>query len=117
MRAKIKRFHSPDVDLNSFAPEDPTKVGFVLQLMVGPETGDGEESFDVTVCTAEWLRERYADRPVVSLRHHVLISEYHYQALTTELSRLVQRCVGETWSEVANQVARIGHWELKDYRE
>jgi hypothetical protein len=115
MRAQIKRFYSPDIDLESFVPTNHTKVGFLLQIMVGPENEVGEESFDVTVCTPGWLQEHYANQAVVPLRHHLLIQDYNYHSLTTSLRQLVERCVGDSWKEIAQQVGKIGQWEFEEY--
>jgi hypothetical protein len=43
----------------------------------------------------------------------VLINEYDRAALVAELSRLVARCGGESWPEVAAQVSRLGRWEFE----
>jgi hypothetical protein len=52
VRAEVRRFHSPDIaDLAAYAPPDPTSFAFLLQVMAGPKQGEGEESFDVEVCT------------------------------------------------------------------
>jgi hypothetical protein len=52
MQAELKRLHSPDViDLNAFRPNGP--FGFLLQAMVGPQGAEGDEAFDVVVCTPE----------------------------------------------------------------
>ena len=58
MNAELKRLHSPDIfNLESYRPEDPQKFGFLLQIMVGPEGVEGEESFDVEVSTPMRLEE------------------------------------------------------------
>jgi hypothetical protein len=116
MRAQLKRLHSPDVlDLPRYWPDEPDTFGFLLQMMVGPEGIDGEESLDVVVCTARWLEQRYADRDIVPLAHHLLVREYDYPVLLRALTRLVERCVGDDWDGVARQVARIGWWEFEGY--
>ncbi len=52
MNAELKRLHSPDVyDLENYQPENLEMFGFLLQAMVGPEGKEGEESFDIEVCT------------------------------------------------------------------
>jgi hypothetical protein len=56
MRAQLKRIHSPDVqDLSACVPEVRDRFGFLLQMMVGPKGSEGEESFDLCVCTRERL--------------------------------------------------------------
>jgi hypothetical protein len=54
MKATVKGLHSPDVDdVQTYSPADKQKFGFLLQLFIGPEKGDGYESFEVMVCTPE----------------------------------------------------------------
>jgi Immunity protein 8 len=114
MRAKLKRLHSPDVDdLAGFTPDDPGRAGLFIQMMVGPADSDGEESFDVVVCTAPWLQDRYAQDGMVVLRHHVLVHTFEYRDVHDGLRRLVEKCIGDTWEEIANQVGQIGKWEFE----
>jgi hypothetical protein len=56
MEAQLKSLHSPDVpNLESWVPEDPASWVFLLQAMIGPKNAEGEESFDIMVCTPSWL--------------------------------------------------------------
>lgn len=53
MRAVLRGFQlDPDP---ATLPSDPAEFFRLAQLLVGPADGPGEESFDVTVCTPEWL--------------------------------------------------------------
>jgi hypothetical protein len=48
-------------------PGDPAGFVFGVQLLVGPADGPGEESFELTVCSPEWLAERCrSEEPVDS---------------------------------------------------
>lgn len=107
--------HSPDVaDLRSWSP--PTEEFAVLiQLLVGPSDGPGEESFDVTLCTASWLAERAASEHVVDARHHVVVDSYDYDGIDQYFTRRVAACEGSTWQEVAAKLSRLGRWEFEDY--
>src|SRR5262249_18299278 len=117
MRAKLKRLHSPDVsDLQAFVPAEPDNFGFLLQLMVGAEDEDGEESFDVQICTPSWLTAWHRWNDVVSLRHSILVLHYDYARLVDAFQGMVESCTGSTWHEVAEKVSRLGHWEFEDYR-
>src|SRR4051812_21882126 len=116
MRAVLRRLHSPDVaDLPAFAPES-AEFGFLLQLMIGPEDGDGEESFDLVVCTPGWLAQRLVDRPLLG-RGYLFVQEYRFQALESYLRRLVEQVEGTSWGEVAGKLSRFALWEFEDYQE
>jgi hypothetical protein len=87
MKATIRRFHSPDVeDLNSWSPPDPTHFGFLLQVLIGPRDAEGEESFDLVVCTPAWLMEKHGVEAVVFGRHHLLLFEYSFERVQTTIS-------------------------------
>lgn len=116
MRAQLKRLHSPDVyDLEKFAPDPADDFGFLLQLMVGPEGEPGEESFDVTVCTPEWLKRNFKPSDFVIGRHRLIVFEYDYARLRAFLARRCEKCMADTWLEIASQLSRLGHWEFEDY--
>ena len=37
---------------------DPAEFSLLARMIVGPPGAPGEESFDVTLCTPEWLAKR-----------------------------------------------------------
>ena len=102
VRAEIKRLHSPDVpNLTTYVPEDPTNFGFLLQIMAGPDGADGEESFDVVVCTGSWINRHLGPEGILVGRHYLVVVSYDYQRLEGFLRRYVDHCSGDTWQEVA----------------
>lgn len=118
MNAELKRIHSPDIyDLESYRPEDPNKFAFLLQAMIGPEGKEGEESFDIEVCTPRWLEEIYKLEEIVVGRHHLIVREYNYERIIKTIKDYLQNCSGEGWNEVAEKVARLGKWEFEDYTD
>lgn len=118
MKAELKRLHSPDIyDLENYQPEDPEVFGFLLQAMVGPEGNEGEESFDIEVCTPRWLERTYGMDEVVVGRHHLIVREYNYHRMVCVIKDYLRDCSGESWSEVAGKISRLGKWEFEDYAE
>lgn len=116
MTAQIKRLHSPDVtDLSSYCPEDPECFGFLLQAIAGPKGSPGEESFDMIVCTPQWLTKRHRREDVVVGRSYVIVFEYDFKRLSLFIDRYAERCSGHTWRDVAEKLGRIGIWEFEDY--
>jgi hypothetical protein len=117
MRAKLKRLHSPDIaNLATYVPEASDSFSFLLQLIVGPEDSDGEESFDVLVCTPEWLRGKRFTSEFIVGRHYLIVFEYNYDRLLTFMDAYCSKCVGETWQTVAEKLSRLGKWEFEDYK-
>jgi hypothetical protein len=118
IQAEVKRLHSPDVyDLATYVPDDPENFAFLLQVMVGSAGADGEDSFDVIVCTPRWLSDRLLPTKIMLGRHHLLVKQYDYTRLLQFLISFASGCRGATWEEVALRLGRLGKWEFEDYRE
>ena len=100
-------------------PADPAEFLLLARLYVGPSDGPGEESFDVEVCTPEWLARRCAAEGFVDARHTVVTTQYSFTeaGLRSFLTRRVENISGDTWHQVAEKVARLGLWEFEDYSE
>lgn len=117
MRATVRRFHSPDVDLPSFRPVDPQGVGVLVQMMVGPRDQEGEESFDVVVCTPRWLGEWVRQHGPALGRHHLVIERWDWSLTEMLLVQLVENEEEDDWPRLASKIGRIGKWEFEDYKE
>lgn len=116
MRAELKRLHSPDVDLDSYYPEDPECFGFFVQAMIGIEGKEGDDSFGIEVCTPKWLLKNHSETDVVFGRHKLIMFDYDIGRIRSAIARYCEYCFGEEWLEIAEKLARIGHWEFEDYR-
>jgi hypothetical protein len=117
MKAELKRLHSPDVDdLENFVPMIADDFGFLLQIIVGPAGDPGEESFDLVVCTPDWLKRRYKSSDIVVGHERILVFEYNYERLRAFIARYCEKCVAGTWLEIASKLSRIGRWEFEGYQ-
>jgi hypothetical protein len=117
MRAVLKSLDlAPDP---STLPADPEGFSLLARMMVGPADTPGEESFDVSVCTPEWLRKTCRQAGgIYDARHHLIVDfeKFDQQALRAWLAAKVQEIEGGTWSEIATRLGRLGYWEFEDYR-
>ena len=117
MKATIRGFHSPDADLETYLPADASDDAIFIQMLVGPSGGDGEESFDLVVCTPKWLqRAARTDGPIVG-RHFVVVDVLDVASVLEFLRARVDSLSAPTWHELALQLGRIGKWEFQDYDE
>jgi hypothetical protein len=117
VKAAIRQFHSPDADLETYVSADPADDALFIQMLVGPVESDGEESFDLFVCTPQWLqREVRTHGPIIG-RHHLVVDLLEIASVLDFLRAHVDALTAPTWHELALQLGRIGKWEFEDYRE
>ena len=117
MRAVLKSLDlEPDP---STLPDDPAEFAILARMIVGPPDTPGEESFDVTVCTPEWLANacRRAGG-IYSARHHLVVNfkDFDQRAMRAWLSARVEAVEAENWTEIGERLGRLGLWESEDYR-
>jgi immunity protein 8 of polymorphic toxin system len=119
MQAILKGLHSLDLavgDVENYLPGEDDNFGFVLRAMVGPLDGEGEESFDIVVCTPKWLAEKYGPSEVLLGLHKLIVFKYDYRRLRGFIEKYLMRCTGDTWEEVAHKVSLLGQWEFEGSR-
>lgn len=118
MRAAIRRLHTPDaLSLHDYVPEDESDFALLVQVIAGPDGGEGEESFDVDVVTPLHLSKRLSRAGPMSGRHLLLVDRFDAETIQRWLEHAVAGCSGATWNDVASKLSRIGHWEFEDYVE
>jgi hypothetical protein len=117
VRADLRFLSSPDADpLEEFHPNGP--FGILVQAIVGPAGAHGEESFDFMLCTPEWFAsDRLPNSKSIALgRYFIFVREFNYAALKDYVRGYCASCEGDTWTEVAEKIARFGHSEFEDYK-
>ena len=118
MNAKLKRLHSPDIyNLENYQPECAGSFCFLLQAMIGPEGEEGEESFDIEVCTPKWIEENLGLDEALVGQHYLIVRDYNYQKIAHSIEKFLQGCSGKDWSEVSRKVSRLGLWEFEGYED
>jgi hypothetical protein len=84
--------------------------------MVGPMDGEGEESFDIIVCTPKWIMEKYGSSEVLLGLHKLIVFRYDYPRLHRFIEKYLTRCSGDAWEEIAQKLSLLGQWELEGHR-
>ena len=116
MKAKLRNIHSPDIfDLQGFVPKEENDFGLLLQLIVSALDSDGEESFDIMLCTPKWLTRNHKKTDIIFGRHYLIVFEYNYRKIYDKLKVSVESIEVETWDEIGLKIGRIGKWEFEDY--
>ena len=97
---------------------DPAEFAFGARMIVGPPDSPGEESFDITVCTPEWLATKCrAQGGLDDPRHHLVVTldTFDQRTLRTWLDARVRAVEAPTWHEIGERLGRLGYWEFEDY--
>jgi hypothetical protein len=112
MRARLKNLYSDEIlDLASYRPPVPDVFAVPLALEVGPLGLRGRERFDLLVLTPAWLLARHGGRGLVVGHAKLLVFEWSFERIKAFLAKEVEGCTGQTWPDVARQVARLADWE------
>ncbi|MDR0990259.1 MAG: immunity 8 family protein [Propionibacteriaceae bacterium] len=117
MKAEIKYFYSPDVEnLESWIPE-ATDYRILLQIMVSSLGVDGEESFDLEICSLAWVEKLLRTQPVFDTRHTLIVQNFHWPSIESYIRDVIDHWEAPTWEELALLLGRLGKWEFEDYIE
>jgi hypothetical protein len=116
MKAILKSIRSPDVfDLSGYTPIEDENFSILLQLIVAPLNSKGEESFDILLCTPQWLIANHKKSDIIIGRHYLIVFEYNYQRIYNTLKELIENIEADTWDEIGMKIGRVGKWEFEDY--
>jgi hypothetical protein len=116
MRAALRGLHSPDAkDLETYQPNGAA-FSLLVQAMIGPNPGKGEESFDFVVCSPAWLLEKARHKGYVVPRHHLVVESYDFATIQSAIGKICGEAKGDDWSTLASYIGRFGKWEFEDYR-
>ena len=63
MKPEIKEMYSLQLmqKIEDFWPEHINNFGISIRLMIGPENSKASESFDILVCTPDWIKDQFKE--------------------------------------------------------
>lgn len=117
MRAVLKALDlEPDP---TTLPADPESFAVLARMIIGRPDSPGEESFDATVCSPEWLAARCREVGIYDARHHLVVAmdQFDRRLLRNWLEKRVSSVQAETWRELGEKLGHLGHWEFEDYKD
>ncbi|MFL9938468.1 immunity 8 family protein [Paraburkholderia graminis] len=93
------------------------KFGTWIRLFVGPPGVPGADTFDVFVCTPDWLSEKVEDDSAAQWgRHLLIVKEYDLGAVVRAIEEMIGRISAADWPAVAVKLSRYAAWEFEDYK-
>lgn len=119
MKSILKDFYCLDIieRLDGYIPADVYNFGFWARIIVGEKDLGGEESFDIMICTPKWILENYKENDIIIGQYHLIVLKYNYNNIYSYLRDKINSIEKENWSEIGNQIGKIGKWEFEDYRD
>jgi hypothetical protein len=113
VQAEVKSFEWLDLERD---PDSATAEGStLLTIVAGPAGEPGAETFQVTVCTSDSLAALVARDGVVDGRHFLFVESLNTSKVEAFILDRFRRLSGSTWADLAEKIARLGHWEFEDF--
>lgn len=110
----VKGLHSPDIDLETYSPTEKDDFAFLLQVFVGMEGEQGDECFDMFVCTTKWIERNYSKQTILIGLHTMIVQEYNYERIIRAVKELF--CTeGISWDQIRCDLSYYGLSEM-DYK-
>ncbi|MGW2666372.1 Imm8 family immunity protein [Nocardia tengchongensis] len=110
MKAELKT-----VDIHPGVVEDHDAIA--IRFLAGPRGMAGEESFDLLVCTPQWIAKQVNLTGLIIGRHKIIVDRIDLDAVTQYLRGYIAGLDEPTWPELAAKLGRIAMWEFEDYHE
>ncbi|MGW0478613.1 Imm8 family immunity protein [Nonomuraea sp. NPDC003214] len=120
MKAEIKDIHSPDMDWTSGALHtslDEKCFSILLQVFIGPVGGEGAESFDLIVCSPDYLRRAVFEMGIVDGAYHLIVNSIDKERIESYLRKRVASVEGDSWERLVEELRRLGRWEYDNYED
>ena len=111
IRPTLRRLHSPDLEEPKLPP-DPCNCIVLLQALVGPDHGPGEESFDFCVVTPTHLGEQHGPQWGRGL---LIVESFDWSVVRRMLEERLSSVVGATWQDVGLELNKELRWEFDNY--
>lgn len=115
MQARVSVWTIEGDHLESVISPESRLVGQWIRVMAGPEGGIGEESFDLLVCTPDWLKDEISRSGAIVGRHHLIVDSWDAARVRQKVTETFTREQADDWEHLAERLARLGHWEFEDY--
>ena len=124
VKAVVRNYFSPDVAgrVEAWVPSTPGEVCYYLEMTIGPAGESGGDLFGVMVMSpeaeVEWDRTRgsRAGADAREGRRRLIVPEYSWERVVSEIERILARYQEEAWETLARRLARHFEWEFENYR-
>jgi Immunity protein 8 len=113
MRAELKELFADGKYLKDYQPDNPTCFSLLVRLQIGAEREEASDSFEITLCTPEWIKNASVVSPFISGLFKLIVPSYDYDALVNYLDAYCKNFEGDDWDEIATRLSFFGQWEFQ----
>lgn len=98
--------HDP---IEGWVPDDAFNVDLWINFTIGPDI-EGGDNFMVRIVSPKNLHNKD------TAKHAIILNEYSWPKVVTEVASILEQCQGTSWAEVAEQLSHFMHWEYDNYQ-
>jgi len=84
-------------------------------MMIGVEGKDGEESFDVFVCTPAYVANELKRNKFIFGRFYLFVDEYNFSGIKNFIDNYLSKLEVNSWQDMAKEMSKYAKWEFEDY--
>ncbi len=118
MRPRIESIGTPDGEpLESIKVADVRSFNEVVRVLIGPSVGEGEEIFDIYICSPGWIECQCEEKGYWLARRTWVLSHWEVSLVRRAIQETVLRVTGNSWQAISQQLAAFMMWEFQDYKE
>ncbi|RYV01200.1 hypothetical protein SOPP22_16735 [Shewanella sp. OPT22] len=111
LKPEIKSYDCVDYDpIESHEFDDNFDVTFWMNFTIGLSNSVGGDNFLVRIATYNNIEL------TESIDHTILLDEYSFPQVLSEVDDLLSKCQGNNWEEISSKLSKYMHWEFQDYQ-
>ena len=90
---------------------------FSISVYVGPENSEISESFTLTVCNIDFVRNVVNQKGLFNSSCYLIIDNPDKNIIEKYIADMISKIEGNDWSDCVNKLRLIGQYEFDDYQE
>ena len=105
--------------LEHYWPEDEECFSEWLTIHIGIKGEDGAVSYNLMVCTPDWLKGQLSKSSVEWGRHMLIMNKFDPDLIRKEVDKKLVELLEQFESDdditFSEKIGRYAHWEFEDY--
>ena len=115
MKVVLKEIFCMEWELGREIELDANK-SFSISIYVGPENSEISESFTLTICNIDFVRNVVSQTGIFNSNWCLIIEKPDRNMIEQYITNAVSKIEGKDWSECVKKLRLIGQYEFDDYQ-